>query len=483
MSRYIQALLLLMITMAGGCGNYRAERTYWKINQQHQNVILHPADASEKEFQLTVARMKKVIDENPAWDKSADIQLLIGQMYAARRDIDNAREELLKVVMNYSDHSELSAQAQFLIGALYEQRKEDGKALQQYNEIIGRYPETLIGMKMPLYIAQYYERNGMTDDSREAYLRAIRGYQSLVDMNPYSDNVTMINDFIVLAYLHLGQQDEALETLKRFVERYPKSKAAAMALYKMAHLYSSLYKQPEKAVAMYQRVINDYPDSTLEKDIRLEMGSMYATYGKLTEARKEFDSLMARYPRDVPLCAAAQMALASSYDRIGRTDEAIAVYQKIIAQFPRTTQAMYAYLIIADHYRASGNTAMARKTFEQAIDRYDAFLRSGADNDECAEVLELKATALTMQEKWDDALSTLETLRRQYPSNIRAPVALLKMAVIYETGKNDKARAEKTCNDFLTTYPSHELGYVAKTMLLRLQAANGKDVLNKETKL
>lgn len=264
-----------VITSCIGCGGYYyAEKTYWHVNRKHGETIRTPAEATEKEFHQTINALKKVVSGYPAWKKSAEIQFRIGEMYIARKDFDNARKELMEVVMNFPEQQELCAHAQFLIGSLFEKQGDWKEALHNYEELIERYPNTTVGLQVPLYIAHYYQRHNLKKESERTYADATHKYTNLIEKNPYSKLVPVIQYFVTLAYGRQEKWNELVDTLQRMVDKYPDAEVAPVTLYRMAAIYRDVLHNPDKAKDLYNKIILKYPNSRLQKDAQLQLANI-----------------------------------------------------------------------------------------------------------------------------------------------------------------------------------------------------------------
>ena len=85
------------------------------------------------------------------------------------------------------------------------------------------------------------------------------------------------------------KHDEALLTLKKFLDNYPKDENAAEGRFMLADGYANVNKDFVNAVLEYRRVILEYPDSPLAAKAQFMIGYIYANYVK------EYDKARAAY--------------------------------------------------------------------------------------------------------------------------------------------------------------------------------------------
>ncbi len=85
------------------------------------------------------------------------------------------------------------------------------------------------------------------------------------------------------------KQDEAILTLKKFLDNYPDDENAAEGRFMLADGYANVKKEYENAVVEYRRVILENPDLPLASKAQFMIGYIYANYVK------EYDKARAAY--------------------------------------------------------------------------------------------------------------------------------------------------------------------------------------------
>lgn len=464
--KYSGMLLCLSLVFVIGCGgSYNAEKMHWHVNKTHGKIIKNPAEANEQEFNDTVKSLREIVKKYPAWNYSAEIQFHIGRLYASRKKFDNARKELMKVIMNFPEKSELCARSRFFIGGLYERQGDWEKALSDYEQVTERYPNTYVGIQCPLYIADYYRKHNMKEESEKAYTMAIRRYNSIIEINPYSKQVPVVHELIMLAYGRQGKWNELINSLQRFADKYPKTEAAPAALYMIASVYRNIFKKPDKAEEIYRRITSVYPENNIGKNAQFEIVNLSILKGDMETAEKEFKKIQEEYPDDVAINTAAQFAIAAGYEKTGNWDYALREYKKLQNEYPETVEALKVPIVIAHHYQKTEQVSKAEEAFNEAIAVYKVIIQNKSEKEITVVARELTAKVYVMQKRWNNAIKELSLLRKKYPGDPRAALVLFKMAGIYKTELKDSARAFDTYSKFLKEYPDHELAEAARNSL------------------
>ena len=467
-------VIVMVVFMAGCGGSYNAEKMMWHINRSHGKVIKNPITASADEFTEAVSAMQKVVVKYPGWGRSAEVQYRIGEMYMERKDYKRAMDEYKKVVLNFPEKPALCARSQFIVGTIYEIQRKWQEALSEYKEVVERYPGTFTGLQLPLYIAQYYNRYNMTEDSKKAYASAIRRYENTVEMNPYSRQVPVVHNLMIIAYGNQRKWDGLVKTLTEFTDKYPKSKAAPAAMFKIAAIYRDILKKPDKARIFYERLADKYPDNEYGKDSHFKIGGLSILEGDIEAACKEFENIQKKYPDDIAMNAAAAFAIASGYKKAENWKRALIEYKELIKKYPKTIEAMRTPLIIANYYKKEGNPAEAEKYFKTALDMYEGIISENPRKQVAVIAHEFLARAFIMQEKWGNAIASFNTLMKKYPKHPRAASALFNKAFIYENGIKDTDKAIKIYLEFVKVYPRHELASTAKHIIRKLSVVKDK---------
>jgi len=455
-------LMAFLIMTAAGCGgDYAAERHYWKISKKYSKVIQNPRAARESEFNEAIEALSKLIKNHPAWRKSSEIQFVIGQLYAARQNIQNARKEYQKVIENYPERKALGAKAQFNIGYTYEKENDWTNACLHYREAVERYPSTREGLYIPLYIARYYLKKGMMNESEKAYEKAIDGYMNMIERNPYSKLVTTLQDMIIAGYGEQLKWDQAVEYLRSEIVETSERTRVPILMYKTAKVYSEGLKQQEKALELYNQIIEQYPLTEQAKWAHMEAANIYSNIGNKKLACQEYKKIITMYRDDKDMCACAGLALAKEYENSSEWSRAMIEMQEISSRYPDTLQSMQVPLIAYQHYKNSSSET-GKNAYREAMNRYGAILRTTNDKKIALYAKDSIATAHILGGRWTEAVDALKAVNNEYPADIRAASALFKMAVIYDWVLGDHKKAGELYKRFYEKYDSHKLAGIAR---------------------
>lgn len=453
-----------------GCASrYDAEKMYWHINKKYSNIMVNLSKVSEKEFNKMITDYKKVIESFPSWEQSSYIQFTIGQMYVARNDFKNAKEELAKVYINYPDEKEIGAKAMFYIGLLYEREENFKDAVKQIKQTIEKYKKTSTGLQIPVYLIKYYVDKNMKEESEKAYEDAIHNYMNLIEENPNDKVVPILQDMIINASSQMLKWDNAVNLLTIIYEKYPKSEFAPLAIYKKAIIYRDMLRMPQESMLLFTKIIHEYPKSKLGSSSQFELGNISILSGNYEKARKDFNKILEQYKKETSLCAAAQLSIAATYEKANKWENALLEYKKTENFYPDTIEALQVPILIARHYEQLGQKNEMNNAIKEGIKKYNDIINSKTKKNLVIASYESLSILFTMQQKWNEALSSLITLREKYSEDIDTAPALFRIGLIYHEGLNDIPKAIETYNKFLAKYPEHSFSQHVHDLLNKIQ--------------
>ena len=266
-ARLIIIVFLLCVTMllAGCYGQYKAEREFWLANRKYERILRRIDSTTSEEFEELIVDLRKLVIGYPSWSNSAFAQLRIANLYNIQGKYDKALSEYKKVIENFPTSTAASAQALFAIATIYQRRDDEQTANKYFNRVQKEYPDTLVALNIPLYLARYYKSKGRIEKSNLAYDEAIQKYKAIIDEVPDEKEAILALDYLTRCYDDREKWDEAIVSLRSIIDRHPKSVSAQKALLIIAGIYEIKLKSKEKAKAVYQEIIDKFPNTPLQK--------------------------------------------------------------------------------------------------------------------------------------------------------------------------------------------------------------------------
>ncbi len=250
-----------------GCNyeKYNAERLYWKANNLYQQLVENIKTAKPQDYQKVINALQKVTLRYPDWNNTPTAQLLIGRVYAAQNNVEQAKTEFEKILKDYPTNANADASALLSLGRIYEEQNKWDDALEYYNKIFDDYIYTYGAYQCALHIIQYYNSKNQNAQAEAVYHDIFKRYEKFIKENVNTSFAMAAEHFIVALMLDIKKWDEVIVYLENLIETHPKSEIALRSLYTMAAVYDENLNKPEKAIATYQKIIDDYPNNEKAK--------------------------------------------------------------------------------------------------------------------------------------------------------------------------------------------------------------------------
>jgi outer membrane protein assembly factor BamD len=175
-----------------------------------------------------------------------------------------------KVAKKYPN-SVYSPEALYRSGNLRLERKEYVKAFEDFQQIIGRYPNTkrfneIIG-------EQYHIAGALLDGARSRAWgwfpgfrnreKSIGYFETIINNAPYSDYAPLSLMNVARGHQKLGNSPEAIDALDRMINTYPQSLLAPDAYLKIGQTYATLVDGPYYDQASTKEAITYFTDFML----------------------------------------------------------------------------------------------------------------------------------------------------------------------------------------------------------------------------
>lgn len=268
-------ILLLSTLIINGCGKdqYSIEREYWYLQKRAKKILLNPDASPPRQLNKVVNALNNFIIKYPKSPLEVSAEFSIAGLYIVKKEFLLARGQLQRILVKHKNSDNICSEALFLIGNTYQSDDKWGQALLKYKEVITRYPLTLRGLDLPLYIGQYYKLKYQPDKMMEAYREATVHYDGISQSNQDTALGYRIVLLTVEAKLAAKDTQGAINTFNYVISNYKDAETRASALMNIALLYAKT-KDNSKAKETLQRLINNYPKSRLIKNARKFLGEL-----------------------------------------------------------------------------------------------------------------------------------------------------------------------------------------------------------------
>lgn len=124
------------------------------------------------------------------------------------------------------------------------------------------------------------------------------------------------------------------------------------------------------AVPKLRAAADGYPDTQAGITARYHLASALSALGKYDEALKTYDDVEQRAGRDSLYGRMAELGKADTQMHAGQVDNAIATWKQLASQNSSDLPQDAILMQLARAYQQKGNTADAKKTFNELVDKH-----------------------------------------------------------------------------------------------------------------
>lgn len=257
-----------MFSIAGCSQEYQSERYLYRATKLARHIIMAPDAVPPQEFNKALNSYELVFTKYPDTISAKRARIGTGSLYLAKKENIKAREVFNKALELYPNDKAICIEARFAIAKSYESQDLWGKALLEYKGIIRDYPHTEMGLSLPAYIAQHYEKEKDAIGADNAYREAITHYRKIADENPKTMLGYKARDFIVICCLKKEDWPGALNNLEKLVMGYPGAKTVPASMRLVSDISINKLKDPGRAVEIFQKFLTIYPGHQAREFIR-----------------------------------------------------------------------------------------------------------------------------------------------------------------------------------------------------------------------
>ncbi|MFM8333565.1 MAG: XrtA/PEP-CTERM system TPR-repeat protein PrsT [Candidatus Methylumidiphilus sp.] len=284
----------------------------------------------QKKFDEAIAEATKLKAKRKG-DPLADN--LLGAAYMSKGDVEHARQSWQSALAIKPDYTP----ANLNLAKLAMSQSKSEEAAKEYDSVLKRDPknlQALIGLAQVAELGKNYEKMAsLLEDAKQK--------------NPKELLPALM---LTRYYLSLGNGSQALSIANDAADNNPDNPAALQNL-GAAQMGAN---QVSNAVATFKQLVGKLPDNP---EARHQLAQAYFKFGDKAAALKEWDETLKRAPEYVPaMLAKAEFAMQDK-----RYAEVMKIADTIKAKYPKSPLG----------YQLEGDTQVAQKQHEKAIQAYD----------------------------------------------------------------------------------------------------------------
>ena len=202
------------------------------------------------------------------------------------------------------------------------------------------------------------------------YQLAVTMYVNLVKRHPYSPYADNALYWIgVTQFLYLGETDNALQTFRLLLKKYPRRDMAPAAQLYIAEIYELGHNDYARAVDEY-RAASRYTDKEVRERALYSLADNLFRIGKIADAQETWIRQVREFPKGNRADIAYYRLGTTAYSR-GKIDEAEAYYRRALSVSKDKEIAMKAKLALAQCLEAEEKLKEALALYKELEPEYE----------------------------------------------------------------------------------------------------------------
>ena len=253
----------------------------------------------------------------------AEFQYERGQVYFRTKDYTKAKDLFEKVADDYGDTPQ-GPWAEFYAAKVVEVTGDAENAFERYKEIAKKYPDSEVKPRALLSAGNYHFNAERYEEAIGLYQQIMASPETAGDILPYA----MTN--LIEAYESVKLYDNALQTTRDFIQRYPNDASVVDKKIRIGTLYTKIGYY-DQAIFQFQALLPE-AGSSAEAELRYNIGEAYYYKGEYQQAILEFLKVpyLASGKGNVDWTATSFYMAGQSYEKMMKFDEAISMYQQVV---------------------------------------------------------------------------------------------------------------------------------------------------------
>lgn len=255
----------IILSIFGSGGNYAAEKLFYRAMKINSKIAANPDVAPPALLAAVENNLKQLLKKYPKANAAKMAHMALAEFYISNEKYVEAFNQIKTIAETYFRDSNILSSAQFLKGLVYEKQSRWDRALAEYTILRDKYPNTKLGIGIPIYIGRYYDSKNMRAEADKAYNDAIAFYTKMEKENFKKPLGYIASTMLLQSYLNLKDFDGAGRILGATINNYPSDGVYAQLSPYVELVFVRKMNQPEKAVAVYKDIKLKTKDEKLVK--------------------------------------------------------------------------------------------------------------------------------------------------------------------------------------------------------------------------
>ncbi len=354
------------------------EKALQDSSQLRQSLQLEPIPLSEGEIMLTQA-IDNFIKLFPFDDDTPERLSQAGSIYYNKNHFVDALKYFKTLLKHFPEHP-LAEYSEYLVMESY-----FGKLDYKSVEIVAKRlrqkahnPEYAAKANQRLAEAIFLQAENLAD--LEKHFRAAEEYRRVAEEVPDAEFADLAMFNAGLEYDRAREYGLAVEVYSNLTQRFPQSQYYISALNNMALDYGEL-KDYTNAALTFERLAEEDPDSVRAETHLYNASVFYVKAEDWNRAIRVNKKFVDRYPNSKD-ADDLFYDIATYYLKLGDFDKANEIYGDYAQRFPDSPRVVETFFRRGEYFESHGLLEQAKKEYQQAILKSEAFAKAGKDANE-----------------------------------------------------------------------------------------------------
>jgi len=247
---------------------YAAEKAFYATTKKLNEISRNPDVVTPAMYDSIEVGLEEIIKKYKETKTVPFSYIRLAEVYIADKKYDNAILTLNNFIEAGNKNVALLARAHFLKGVSYERQGQWQSALKEFHILRDKYTDTPLGIQIPAYIADHYEREKEPEKAKVAYAEAISFYTSLEERNKGTMLGYAAATMKTEIYYKIGQYEDAGKSIEYTIMNYPSEIAITQQLPYIQEIYLKALKRPDKVIELYEYIITITENEKLKTALR-----------------------------------------------------------------------------------------------------------------------------------------------------------------------------------------------------------------------
>jgi tetratricopeptide (TPR) repeat protein len=278
------AYLIIILLVAYGClsvlsadKEYAAEKLFYQANRINQKIALNPDVAPPQMLAQVEAKLESIIKGYPKTNVAKVAYLAKAEFYLLHKKYSQALSVVDEIHKVYAQDAGLLSTSQFVRGNIYEKKGDWPSALKEYNQLRESAKDSFLARQMPLYIGDYYRRNGKEEAAQQAYAEAAVFYAKLEQDHRKTPLGYEASGYLVQTYLNMKRYAEAGATIENTLNNYPAEATFGQYYPLVEFIFVKQLKEPQRAVAIFTQIKAQTGNKVFKKILENKIQSLQSS--------------------------------------------------------------------------------------------------------------------------------------------------------------------------------------------------------------